>query len=86
MGLLGLMFRLNAPNVYMVKENCHSKKRRRELLLPEYLQVDWKKAKGMRDILTHHYANVNAEAIFYICKDKIPQLNETIKKMIEELA
>jgi len=32
LGLLGLMFRLNAPNVYMVKENCHSKMRRRELL------------------------------------------------------
>jgi uncharacterized protein with HEPN domain len=55
-------------------------------LLSEYPQVDWKKAKGMRDILTHHYANVNAEAIFYTCKDKIPQLNETIKKMIEDLA
>ena len=55
-------------------------------LLPEYPQVDWKKAKGMRDILTHHYANVNAEAVFYTCKDKIPQLNETIKKMIEDLA
>jgi uncharacterized protein with HEPN domain len=55
-------------------------------LLSEYPQVDWKKAKGMRDILTHHYANVNAEAVFYTCKDKIPQLNETIKKMIRELS
>jgi len=32
LGLSGLIFRLNAPNVYMVKENCHSKKGRRELL------------------------------------------------------
>lgn len=55
-------------------------------LLPEYPRVDWKKAKGMRDILTHHYANVNAEAVFYTCKDKILQLNETIKKMIRELS
>ena len=23
-------------------------------LLPQYSEVDWKKAKGMRDILTHH--------------------------------
>jgi len=45
-------------------------------LLPEYPQVDWKKAKGMRDILTHHYANVNAEAIYYTCKDKMQLLNK----------
>ena len=33
-------------------------------LLASYPNVDWKKAKGMRDILTHHYADVNAEAVF----------------------
>jgi uncharacterized protein with HEPN domain len=34
------------------------------LLLTQYPGVDWKKAKGMRDILTHHYADINAEAVF----------------------
>ena len=54
-------------------------------LLPRYPDVDWKKAKGMRDILTHHYADINAEAVFYTCKEKIPQLNKTIEKMMEDL-
>ena len=54
-------------------------------LLPQYGEVDWKKAKGMRDILTHHYADINAEAIFNTCKEKIPILRETIKKMMKEL-
>ena len=54
-------------------------------LLLQYNEVDWKKAKGMRDILTHHYADINAEAIFNTCKEKIPILRETIKKMMEEL-
>jgi len=54
-------------------------------LLPQYPEVDWKKAKGMRDILTHHYADINAEAVYYTCKEKIPFLRETIRKMIEEL-
>ena len=54
-------------------------------LLLQYNEVDWKKAKGMRDILTHHYADINAEAIFNTCKEKIPILQETIKKMMEEL-
>lgn len=55
------------------------------VLLPQYPEVDWKKAKGMRDILTHHYADVNAEAVYYTCKEKIPRLHETIRKMIKEM-
>ena len=53
-------------------------------LLPRYPEVDWKKAKGMRDILTHHYDDINAEAIFLTCRDKIPQLLKTIQKIIKE--
>ena len=53
--------------------------------LTQYPQVDWKKAKGMRDILTHHYADIDAEAVFNTCKEKIPQLRETIRRMIEDL-
>ena len=55
-------------------------------LLPRYPDVDWNNAKRMRDILTHHYADINAEAVFRTCSEKIPQLNATIKKMIEDLA
>ena len=54
-------------------------------LLPQYPDVDWKKAKGMRDILTHHYVDINAEAVFYTCKEKIPLLQKTIQRMINEL-
>jgi uncharacterized protein with HEPN domain len=54
-------------------------------LLPQYPDVDWKKAKGMRDILTHHYVDINAEAVFLTCRDKIPPLLNTIQKMIKDL-
>ena len=54
-------------------------------LLPKYPDVDWKKAKGMRDILTHHYDDINAEAVFLTCRDKIPQLLKTIQNMIKDL-
>ena len=54
-------------------------------LLSRYPEVDWKKAKGMRDIITHHYADINAETVFYTCKGRVPLLRKTIQTMIEEL-
>ena len=55
-------------------------------LLPRYQQVNWKKAKGMRDIISHHYFDLNAEAIYNVCKNNIPKLAQTINKMIRELS
>jgi len=55
-------------------------------LLPRYPKVDWKKAKGMRDIISHHYFDLNAEAIYNVCKNNIPELAQTINKMIRELS
>lgn len=54
-------------------------------LLSQYPDVDWKKAKGMRDIITHHYANINAETVFFTCKRKIPDLLKAIQKIINDL-
>lgn len=53
-------------------------------LLSKYPDVDWIKAKGMRDIITHHYADINAETVFFTCKKKIPGLLETIQKIIND--
>ena len=53
--------------------------------LNQYPQVEWNKAKRMRDILTHHYPTVNAEVVFYTCQDKIPLLHSTIQKMIDDI-
>jgi len=55
-------------------------------LLQRYPEVDWKGAKGLRDVLSHNYFNLDADAIFLICRDEIPQLQTTIEKMIEELS
>ncbi len=54
-------------------------------LLSKYPDVDWKKAKGMRDIITHHYADINADTVFFTCKRKIPDLLKTIQKIIHDL-
>jgi len=54
-------------------------------LLPNYPQIDWKKAKGLRDIISHQYFDVNTEAIFDVCKTKIQPLANTITKIIKDL-
>jgi len=55
-------------------------------MLPQYPQVDWKKAKGMRDIISHHYFETDAEVIYDVCKNHIPELTQTIDKIIRELS
>jgi len=35
-------------------------------LLSNYPDIDWKKAKGMRDIITHHYFDIDEETVFAV--------------------
>lgn len=43
-------------------------------LLPKYPQVDWKGAKGMRDIISHHYFDVDTNDIYFVCDTKLETL------------
>ena len=54
-------------------------------LLQQYDTIDWKAIKGMRDVLSHHYFDMNAEAIFNVCNDELAPLHDTIKKIIQTL-
>ncbi|TYT73450.1 HepT-like ribonuclease domain-containing protein [Desulfobotulus mexicanus] len=51
-------------------------------LLPRYPQVDWKKAKGMRDIISYHYFEMDADVIFDVCANRIPELVAAVHLMI----
>ena len=55
-------------------------------LLQKYQEIDWKKAKGMRDIISHQYFDLNAEAIFDVCENHIERLSYTIEKIIKDLS
>jgi len=54
-------------------------------LLPKYPEIDWKGVKGVRDIISHHYFDLDAEEIFEICKTYLPPLHDTIKTIISDL-
>ena len=54
-------------------------------LLQEYSNIDWTGAKGVRDIISHHYFDIDAEEIYWICEQQIGPMQQTIQKMIEDL-
>ena len=54
-------------------------------LLKNYPQVDWKGAKGIRDIISHHYFDLDAQEIYYVCDKKLPTLKVTIEKILQDL-
>jgi uncharacterized protein with HEPN domain len=53
--------------------------------LDRYPQVDWKSAKGMRDIISHHYFDLDAEAVFDVCKVNLPEMCSVLKQMLADI-
>jgi len=54
-------------------------------LFAKYPEVDWKKVKGLRDIITHHYFDIDAETIFSVCEEHLGSLRVCVSKMISHL-
>lgn len=47
-------------------------------LLCRYAQINWKQAMGMRDIIVHHYFDVDADEIYKTLKEDIPMLRSVL--------
>ncbi len=54
-------------------------------LLIHYPQVEWKRVMGMRDILTHHYFDLDAEVVYSVCAHHIGTLERTVEAMLADL-
>ena len=54
-------------------------------LLAQYPQIDWRGAKAMRDVISHDYSNIDAEAVYFVCKEKVQPLKYTIEKIISDI-
>lgn len=53
--------------------------------LNRYPQIDWKSAKGMRDIISHHYFDLDAEAVFDVCRVNLPDMIPVLEQMLAEV-
>lgn len=54
-------------------------------LLPTYPSIDWKKVMGARDIMAHHYFEVDADEVFSIVKNDLDPLMKAVKFFKQEL-
>jgi uncharacterized protein with HEPN domain len=57
--------------------------------LPDYVcskypDAEWKAIAGMRDKIIHHYHGINAEIVWDVVKNKLPQLKKLIDKILKE--
>ena len=53
-------------------------------LFSEYPEVNWRAVAAMRDILSHHYFDLNAETVYGVCVDDIASVRETLQKIVEK--
>ena len=54
-------------------------------LLVHYPQISWREVMGVRDIIVHHYFEVDADVIFNTVKENIPVLLEILKQIRKEI-
>lgn len=54
-------------------------------LLARYTQIPWREVMGMRDIIVHHYFEVDADVIFNTVKEEIPFLLEVLMQIRKDL-
>lgn len=54
-------------------------------LLQTYPSVDWKGVMGVRDIIAHHYFDIDPDAVFNIIKNDLEPLKSAIAFFRKEL-
>ena len=54
-------------------------------LLINYPNIEWKKVKGIRDILSHHYFDMDAEVIYNVCDEYMDDLLTTTLEILSTL-
>ena len=52
----------------------------------DYPQVPWAKVIGLRNIISHEYANIDYEIIWVVITKHLPPLKETVENIIKDLS
>lgn len=53
--------------------------------LPRYPEIEGRRVMGMRDVLSHHYFDVDAEVVYATCQSDIEPLATSVQRILENL-
>lgn len=53
--------------------------------LAKYPEIDWHGVIGLRNVLAHDYFDIDPEEIYKICRRDVPQLLNTVQRMLREI-
>ncbi len=56
-------------------------KRSQKMLFPSYPSIDWREVMKMRDVIAHHYFEIDAEVVFKSIKGDMPPLLAIIRQI-----
>jgi len=79
--LNGVCMKILAIGEELKSIDKHSEKQ----LLQKYKDVDWSKVMGMRDIIAHHYFEVDVEIVFNAATNYVPKMADCIKQIIKDI-
>ena len=54
-------------------------------LLGRYPQIPWLKVNGLRNIISHEYANIDYDIIWNVINKHLTPLKEVVEQLIEDL-
>jgi uncharacterized protein with HEPN domain len=54
-------------------------------LLPTYPNIPWKKVMGIRDIMAHHYFEVDADVVFEVINKELEPLKKALRFFKEQI-
>lgn len=57
---------------------------RGQLLIPNYPEIPWRAVFGLRNFISHEYAMVDPEKIFYTVKEDIPFLLQILERIADD--
>ncbi|MHC1759914.1 MAG: DUF86 domain-containing protein [Negativicutes bacterium] len=49
----------------------------------QYPDLPWPKMVGMRNVLVHHYFNIDLDIVWQVVENELPELKETLNRILE---